>query len=164
MSERSIKSIQAVQRWRVRLIREALAEYEHVSSVAQVVEYFAFLREETVECFYVAFLDTQNRIIGTQEVCRGIINQVTISPREVFQAAILANCTSIILVHGHPSGCPEPSDQDRALTRQLVQAGELLAIHVTDHVIIGDPESYSFLAAGELKPRGRHLRRETNAD
>ncbi len=141
----------SMPRWQVKLIREPTATYQQLSSMEEVIERFAFLLEETVETFYVAFLDTRNCIIGIQEVCRGIINKVTLYPREIFQAAILANCTSIMLTHNHPSGDPSPSKEDRALTQQMVQAGELLGIQVLDHVIIGDAESYSFLATGELK-------------
>jgi DNA repair protein RadC len=144
-----------VQRWRVELIREGTVVYQHLSSVEQVIEHFAFLRSQTVETLYVAFLDTRNRIIGEQEVARGTLNQITVHPRDIFQAAILANCTSILLAHNHPSGDCTPSKEDRALTQQVAQAGELLGIQVLDHVIIGDPESYSFLEAGELKQARR---------
>ena len=148
-------SEQWIPRWRVKLIREPTEAYQQLSNMDQVVERFDFLREETVECFYVAFLDIRNGIIGMQEVARGTINKLGVQPRDVFQAAILANCTNIILVHNHTSGDPSPSNEDRSLTRMLAQAGDLLGIHVVDHVITGDQESYSFLTAGELNPPNR---------
>lgn len=73
-----------------------------------------------------------------------------VHPREVFKAAILANAAALILVHNHPSGDPEPSAEDRAITERLKQAGELLGIRVLDHVVIGDDKFRSFAEEGLL--------------
>ncbi len=62
----------------------------------------------------------------------------------MFKSAILANAASLILVHGHPSGDPEPSAEDKAITARLRQAGDLLGIKILDHVVIGDGSFLSF--------------------
>ena len=63
-------------------------------------------------------------------------------PREVFKAAILGNAAAIILFHNHPSGDPDPSREDRELTRRLIDAGRILGIDVLDHVVLGDEGQY----------------------
>jgi RadC-like JAB domain len=70
-------------------------------------------------------------------------------PREVFKPAILSNAAALILAHNHPSGQPQPSQEDRVLTVRLVAAGKLLGISVLDHVIIGDGTSAYFSFADE---------------
>lgn len=136
--------------WQVQLVREIRGTYDQLTGPKQIVEYLAFLRRETVETFHVVFLNTRNCIVGVQEICRGSVEQVQVMPRETFQAAIVANCTSIILVHSHPSGDPEPSPEDRDITLRLKEAGELLGIKILDHIIVGEPGYYSFLEKGDL--------------
>ncbi len=140
-----------VPKWRVRLIREGSGPYPRFNSPESVARHFIFLREETVETFHVVFLNTKNAIIGTQEISRGGIDRTIVQPREVFQAAIIANCTKIILVHGHPSGDPAPSIQDKQVHEDLSKAGELLEIEVLDHLIIGTEEYFSFAQAIDVE-------------
>jgi DNA repair protein RadC len=73
-----------------------------------------------------------------------------VHPREVFRAAIAEAAAGIIVVHNHPSGNPAPSDDDRAVTRQLVKAGRMLDIPVHDHVVVGGERYFSFAEAGLL--------------
>jgi DNA repair protein RadC len=75
-----------------------------------------------------------------------------VHPREVFRAAVLESAAAVIFVHNHPSGDPTPSREDREVTRQLEQAGQLLGIPVLDHVVIGDGSYLSFVEAGLLSP------------
>jgi len=84
-------------------------------------------------------------------ITRGILNSSLVHPREVFRAAIAEAAAGIIVVHNHPSGDPTPSADDRAVTRQLVDAGRVLDVPVYDHVVIGGGERYvSFAEAGLL--------------
>lgn len=90
------------------------------------------------ERFWALLLDAKNRLKGEPlEISRGILDASLVHPREVFQKAVLAGCAAVILVHNHPSGDPAPSAEDLRITRQLVQAGEVLGIRVLDHVILG---------------------------
>ncbi|MGO0122822.1 RadC family protein [Desulfothermobacter acidiphilus] len=95
----------------------------------------AYLEQEE---FRVILLDTKNRLLGVETVAVGGLNCAGVSPREVFKAAIRRSACSLILAHNHPSGNPAPSAEDLAITRRLMQAGELLGIEVLDHLIIGD--------------------------
>jgi len=96
------------------------------------------------EHFMILHLDTKNRIIKDEIISIGILNASVIHPREVFKSAIKESANSIILVHNHPSGDPEPSMEDRLITEKLFEAGELLSIKVVDHVIVGKEKYYSF--------------------
>jgi DNA repair protein RadC len=89
------------------------------------------------EGFAVIHLSTRHAVISSEVVSIGSLNASIVHPREVFKGAILANACAVILAHNHPSGDCEPSDEDRTITRRLVQAGEILGIAVLDHVIIG---------------------------
>jgi DNA repair protein RadC len=83
-------------------------------------------------------------------VTRGTLTSSLVHPREVFRAAILAGAAGIILVHNHPSGDPTPSADDRAVTRQMVDAGRLLGVPVYDHVILAGERYVSFAEASLL--------------
>lgn len=96
------------------------------------------------ECFIVLLLNTKNVIIEQHLVSIGTIDSALVHPREVFKEAIRKNARSIILVHNHPSGDPEPSDEDHQITEMMRKAGKLLGIPVLDHVVIGDERYYSF--------------------
>jgi DNA repair protein RadC len=80
----------------------------------------------------------------------GLVNKTQVHPREVFADVIAERATAIIVAHNHPSGNLEPSDSDRRLTQQLVEAGQILGIKVLDHVIISKKGFYSFSEVGEM--------------
>jgi DNA repair protein RadC len=88
------------------------------------------------ESFYAIHLDVRHRSLGVEEVAKGGLASVEVHPREVFKSAILSNAAGMIIAHNHPSGDPSPSPQDIELTKRLTAAGQLLGIHVHDHVIV----------------------------
>ena len=96
------------------------------------------------EHFMILHLDTRNKIIKDEIVSVGTLNSSLIHPREVFKSAIKESANAIILVHNHPSGDAEPSEEDKKITDILFKAGELLSIKVLDHVIIGKDSWHSF--------------------
>jgi DNA repair protein RadC len=100
-----------------------------------------FLREENrlhdVEHFQVALLNTRRRLIRLEQISQGTLDMILVHPREVFKMAINANAAAIVLIHNHPSGDPTPSEADIKVTRDIIRAGDLLKIHVLDHVILG---------------------------
>jgi DNA repair protein RadC len=108
------------------------------------------LRDLAVEEFHVLALDSQSRVMRDVLVSRGLLNSALVHPREVFRAAIAEAAAGVILVHNHPSGDPTPSPEDRAATRQLVEAGRLLDLPVYDHVILAGDRWLSFVSAGLL--------------
>ncbi len=86
----------------------------------------------------VLLLNTRNQLMAITEVYKGNVSSSLVRTAEVFREAIRQNAPSIIVVHNHPSGDPAPSPDDVALTKTLVQAGQLLQIELLDHVVIGD--------------------------
>lgn len=95
-------------------------------------------------------LSSQHRVIGEVLITRGILDASLIHPREVFRPAIVRSAAGIILVHNHPSGDPTPSEEDRAVTKQLVRAGTAVGIPVVDHVVLGDGRFVSINEYGGL--------------
>ena len=108
-----------------------------------------YLADVDREHFAVILLNQKNRVVGVNTVSIGSLTASVVHPREVFKPAILSNCASLVLAHNHPSGQPQPSQEDRVLTVRLVAAGKLLGISVLDHVIIGDGTSAYFSFADE---------------
>ncbi len=100
------------------------------------------------EHFWVLFLDTRNRVLGSESVYKGSLNQSQVRVGEVFREAVRCNCAAIIVAHNHPSGDPTPSPEDVAVTRDLVAAGQLLGIEVLDHLVIGQQRWVSMRERG----------------
>jgi DNA repair protein RadC len=100
------------------------------------------------EHFKILLLNTKNHVIQIHTVSVGSLNASVVHPRECFRPAIAAQAASIILVHNHPSGDVEPSEEDISLTRRLVAAGDLIGIKVLDHVIIGGTKHMSLMDKG----------------
>ena len=124
---------------------------ERIRTPADVHRYYAArFRDLAVEEFHVLALGSQSHVKGDLLITRGILNSSLVHPREVFRAAIAEAAAGIIVVHNHPSGDPTPSADDRAVTRQLVDAGRLLDVPVHDHVIVGGERYMSFAEAGLL--------------
>ncbi len=88
------------------------------------------------EHFAVLLLNARHEMQGREVVSIGSLNASIVHPREVFLPAILHSAASVVLVHNHPSGDPEPSEEDLSITRRLVEVGELVGIQVLDHVIV----------------------------
>ncbi|MBT1073491.1 RadC family protein [Pelotalea chapellei] len=116
----------------------------------QVFEMFRDLICETKEHFLALHLDGKNKIVCFDRVSVGSLNQSIVHPREVFKSAILSSAAALILVHNHPTGDPSPSAEDRAITKRLSEAGELIGIRVLDHLIVGDGKYVSFVEQGLL--------------
>ena len=90
----------------------------------------------------VILLSTRNEVLGTHAIYVGNVNSSVVRPAEVFRPAVRASAPSLIVVHNHPSGNPAPSDDDIAITKDLVESGKMLGIEVLDHLIIGSGQRY----------------------
>lgn len=122
-----------------------------ISSPEVVASLFQpLLRDTGHEVFMVLLLDSANHLLREVTVTTGILNSSLVHPREVFRPAILEPAASVILLHNHPSGNPEPSAEDIAITRQLVDAGRIFGIPVHDHVIVTADAYTSFAERGIL--------------
>lgn len=102
------------------------------------------LRDSKKEKFKVIFLDTKNQILEEKTVVEGTVDSSAVYPREIIKEALRFAASSLIFVHNHPSGDPEPSESDKEITRQLVFATNIMQIKVLDHIIIGDNRYFSF--------------------
>ncbi len=91
---------------------------------------------EPVESFWVVSLDARSRVVGLERVAVGTLTACLVHPREVFAAAVRARAASVVVLHNHPSGDPEPSHEDLVLTERLADAGRLLGIPLVDHVVV----------------------------
>ncbi len=103
------------------------------------------------EEFHVLILNAQNVPICRRQITRGILDASLIHPREVFRAAIIHNAASLVLIHNHPSGNPEPSLEDLRVTELLARAGDGLGIPIVDHVIVGRGTFVSLAARGAFR-------------
>jgi DNA repair protein RadC len=110
-----------------------------------------------VEKFWVVSLNAKNRLLRLEEVSTGIAGGTVVHPREAYKQAITSGASAIIAAHNHPSGDPTPSRQDMEVTRKLRDAGNVLGIKCTDHIILGIPDRdprglgyFSFLEANML--------------
>jgi DNA repair protein RadC len=146
-ASRAARILAAVELGRRTIMREA-GERPQLSTPEAVGRYllpiFGGHREER---FGVVMLDAKNRLIRAELISVGTVDASLAHPREVFRAATVASASSIAVFHNHPSGDPRPSDDDVALTRQLVGAGDVMGIRVVDHIILGDGRWFSFRAA-----------------
>jgi len=142
---RRIRGIGPSNAFGIKLFRAISEKYARVKmpkkilldSPQAVVDY---LREkigrEKKEHFLILSLDTRNYLVRENVVSVGTLNASIVHPREVFKEAIDARAASIIISHNHPSGDPEPSEDDLIITKRLVDAGKILGIEVVDHVIV----------------------------
>ncbi|MGL1957814.1 MAG: DNA repair protein RadC [Colwellia sp.] len=113
-------------------------------------EVFSFLKFEPKEKFIVVNLSNQNTIMNYEVVASGTVNSVSLRPAEVLRTAVIVNAPTIVLVHNHPSGVPEPSKADITFTKTVIDAAKLLDITVIDHVIIGENNFYSLKEQGDM--------------
>ena len=109
------------------------------------------MREQKREKLVALLLDTKNQVLREEVISIGSLNANIVHPREVFKAALLESCASVILSHNHPSGDPTPSREDIAVTEKLVEGGKLLGIDVLDHVVIGDGRYVSLKDEGYVR-------------
>ncbi|MFA6598504.1 MAG: DNA repair protein RadC [Ignavibacteriaceae bacterium] len=117
-----------------------------ITSPEDVVNIFLpLLKDELNEHFYVVCLNSANKIIRIEKISTGSLDSSIVHPREVFKVAIENSAKSIILVHNHPSGNAEPSSEDIAITKKLVEVSKLMEIPIFDHLIIAERSYTSFV-------------------
>lgn len=109
------------------------------------------LKGKKKEHFLALLLDTRGQLIKISEISIGSLDSSIVHPREVFKEAISASAASVVFAHNHPSGVPEPSEDDVKLTERLAETGEVMGIEVLDHIIISDNNYVSLKREGLLK-------------
>lgn len=144
-----IKLIQEVAR---EFLKEKITEKPLCRSSKEVFDYlYHSMRDLKKEVFKVTFLDGKNQIIEIEDLFKGTLNVSPVYPREIVKRAIRYNAVSLIFVHNHPSGSPDPSPSDKEITKDLVAASNTVQIKVLDHIIIGDNRYFSFADAELIK-------------
>ncbi len=147
-------ALEFVTLWRetwARFSEQPLRERALLNSPDLVAE-MARARVGTRECeeFWMALVDTKNRLIGWEQVTRGTVDQAVVYPREVLALALRHNASGVILVHNHPSGDPRPSADDVAFTRRIVGAAREVELRVLDHLVVTSGGYFSFQSEGML--------------
>jgi DNA repair protein RadC len=115
-----------------------------IHSIQQVVDQVSDIRLHKKEHFIALYLNARHQLVHKETISIGTVNLSVVHPRELFEPAIRCCAVEIVLVHNHPSGNPEPSDADSALTRKMMEVGQLMGIHIVDHVIVTKNSFFSF--------------------
>ena len=132
-----------------RALAAPLTEGKRIQGSKHIFQhYYPLLRDMRHEVFKAVLLDAKHTIIRDFTVSQGSLTVSIVHPREVFNVAVRESAAAIIFVHNHPSGDPQPSEEDHALTQRLIAAGEILGIQVLDHIVIGDGKYVSFADEG----------------
>jgi len=133
-------------------LREKMMSKPACHSSKEVFDYlYHALRDVKKEMFKVMLLDSKNQIIEEKTFFEGTVDSSAVYPREIIKQALRYGACSLIFVHNHPSGDPEPSLNDKEITKELVLVSSLLQIRVLDHIIIGDNRYFSFADKGLIE-------------
>lgn len=143
--------LQAVLEMARRALVEDIKLTDALTSPKSVRDYLKLtLARLAHEVFVAVFLTSQNRVIKVEEIFRGTLTQTSVYPREIVKLALAHNAASVIFAHNHPSGEPNPSQADRALTQTLADALALIDVRVLDHFIVAPGASLSFAEQGMM--------------
>ncbi len=143
--------LQAIFEMSHRALAEQLQRRDVLNSPQAVRDYLVLkLGNLTKEVFLVLFLDTQNRLLASEEMFSGSLSETSVYPREVVKRALHHNAASVIFAHNHPSGIAQQSQADELLTKQLKQALALVDVRVLDHFIVAGNNTLSFSEHGLL--------------
>ena len=137
-----LKCLAEITKRMTKAVRIREVTLNSASSVAAY--YMEELRHEDRENLMLCMFDSQCVLLGDEVISIGTVNASLVSPREIFIRALAHQAVYIILLHNHPSGVPLPSTQDRLVTRKVQECGELMGIYLSDHIIIGDNQYFSF--------------------
>jgi DNA repair protein RadC len=151
MSEAQRARVAAAVELSRRCLYEALTQRPSLGNPRDSGDYLrARLRHLPYEVFACLFLDNRHRVLAFAELFRGTIDGASVHPREVVRACLQRNAAAVIFAHNHPSGVAEPSAADRAITRELRDALQLVGVRVLDHLVVGSGEPVSMAARGLL--------------
>lgn len=147
--ESSVMTEQDILTMANQLAKRRLSKGRRLSNPLEVKAHLMTLFQHCEhEIFSILLLDNQHRIIGLHELFHGTINMAVVHPREVVKLTLKHNAAAVILIHNHPSGNPEPSRADIAITKQLKKTLDLVTVNVIDHIIVGAEECTSLAEKG----------------
>lgn len=149
ISEGAVAALKIAQASALRLLKSQLTERPLLGSWQALLDYLhADMAHNPVERVRVLYLNSKNMLIRDEAMSEGSVDEAAVYVREIMRRALDCHATALILVHNHPSGDPQPSQQDIRLTRDMIEAGRHLKITVHDHVIIGRKGHSSLRALG----------------
>ena len=141
-----LKITQAVSR---RFLADRIMDQDFMRSSEEVIEYLKHnLRDKTREIFMVIYLNGRNQILQMEELFEGTLTTSAVYPREVVKRALDHAAAALVFVHNHPSGNPNPSQDDLTITKKLKEAAQAIDVSVHDHLIIAGNDVYSFADHG----------------
>ena len=143
--------LQAIFEMSRRALNEQLKQQDMLNSPQQVRDYLVLkIGSQHKEVFLVLFLDTQHRLIASEEMFTGTLKETSVYPREVVKRALHFNAAAVILAHNHPTGIAQQSSADELITRELSKALALVDVKVLDHFIVAGNQVLSFSERGLL--------------
>jgi DNA repair protein RadC len=149
ISEGAVAALKIAQASALRLLKSQLAERPLLGSWQALLDYLhADMAHNPVERVRVLYLNSKNMLIRDEAMSEGSVDEAAVYVREIMRRALDCHATALIIVHNHPSGDPQPSQQDIRLTRDMIEAGRHLKITIHDHVIIGRKGHSSLRALG----------------
>ena len=147
---KAVSIVAALELGRRRRFAEA-AQQPIIHNSKEAFEHF-YIRMSDIEHeqFWIMLLNPANKVIKVTRISVGGVNGILADPKRIFKIAIDNQATAIMLCHNHPSGSIKPSDSDKVLTRNIVNAGKLLEIKILDHIIVGINNYFSFADSGMI--------------
>lgn len=151
IGEKNLFGVKLIKAVAERYLNASLMGKNPINSSKELYAYLtASMRDKSRECFKVIYLDAKNRVLATETLFKGTLTASSVYPREVVRSALDHHAAALIFAHNHPSGDPQPSEEDLAITRKLVFACRLLGITVHEHLIIGQNAYYSLADHGYM--------------
>ena len=139
-----------------RYLKKRLIHKDPLNNSKELFEYlYHQLRDKPRESFIAVFLDAKNRVISTETLFEGTLTSSSVYPREVVLEALNHHAAALIFAHNHPSGDPEPSQEDIAITRRLIFALRVVDITVHEHIVVGNNRYFSFADQGYISRMNR---------
>ena len=153
-----IKLIKAVAD---RYLEKKLIDKDPICNSQDLFDYlYHTMKDKHREYFKVVYLNAKNKVIAAETLFEGTLTASSVYPREVVRAALANHAAALIFAHNHPSGDPNPSQEDVAITRQLVFACKVMGITVHEHIVIGDNCYFSFADKGYIAEMMREYENE----
>lgn len=148
----ALESLANYARYEVKLLVERSCSHEphRITNARDIYEFMSGLERESAEHVYELLMDTKHCLTGVYLVGKGGISQSLVDPKEVYKAAFVTNSPCFAVVHNHPSGCVEPSPDDKTLAARLANGARILDLDFLDFIIVGDGSYCSFRSSGLL--------------
>jgi DNA repair protein RadC len=159
---KNLFTVQLIKAVADRYLKKKLIHKDAINDSKALFDYlYHSIGDKKREFFKAVFLNSKNQVIAAKTISEGTLNASSVYPREVIQAALSHAAAALIFAHNHPSGDPQPSADDVAVTRQLVFAGRIMGMVVHEHIIIGENRYFSFADQGYIEQMNREFEKLT---